>query len=74
MKLFIPDLCEVLKCRVKTLIEKKSQGDPSRLMAGIADIRSVLSEMETVAVQLMEEIERQRDESEALKEIDNKYN
>lgn len=64
MELFIPDLCEVLKCRVKTLTEKKAQGDPSQIMAGIADVRSVLSEMQTKAEALALEIQKAREESE----------
>lgn len=52
MELFIPDLCEVLKCRVKSLTDKKVQGDPGQVMAGIADVRSVLDEMHAKAEQL----------------------
>jgi hypothetical protein len=63
MDLFIPDLCEVLKCRVKSLTDKKTQGDPTQIVAGIADVRSVLNEMESKAEQLAHEKERLRAEA-----------
>lgn len=62
MELFIPDLCEVLKCRVKSLTDKKSQGDTTQVIAGIEDVRSVLNEMEAKAIALAEEQERMREE------------
>ena len=63
MELFIPDLCEVLKCRVKTLTDKKSQGDPAQVVAGISDVRSVLDEMQTKAEAQALEIQKAREEA-----------
>lgn len=52
MDLFIPDLCEVLKSRVKALTDKKIHGDPGMILAGINDVRSVLKAMESKAEEL----------------------
>lgn len=65
MDLFIPDLCEVLKCRVKALTDKKAQGDPAQIVAGISDVRSVLDEMQAKAEALAAEQDRLRAEMEA---------
>lgn len=60
MNLFIPDLCEVLKSRVKALTDRKAHGDPGQILAGIADVRSVLDEMYAKAEELAMEQEQLR--------------
>ena len=64
MQLSIQDLKEVLRVRTTNLTGKKSPEDASGIMAGIADIRAALDEMQTHAEQLALEQERLKEELE----------
>jgi hypothetical protein len=67
MKLFIPDLYEVLKCRVKKLTSAKESDDPADVLIRLKDVQTVCQEIEDVANAQALEIEKLRAEAEAKK-------
>ena len=58
MDLFIPDLYEVLKCRVRKLTSNKESDRPADVMIRLADVESVVAAIKVKAEQQALEIER----------------
>jgi len=69
MKLFIPDLYEVLKCRVKKLTSIKESDDPADILIRLKDVQTVCAEIEDVANAQALEIEKLRAEADAKKGV-----
>lgn len=63
MDLFIPDLYEVLKKRVKTLTDAKASDNPGDVLIRLKDVQSVCDEIKTKAELQAQEIEQLREES-----------
>jgi hypothetical protein len=63
MDLFIPDLYEVLKCRVKKLTSPKESDDPGEVLIRLKDVESVVEAIKNKAEQQAVEIERLRAEA-----------
>ena len=61
MELFIPDLFEVLKCRVKKVTDKRASQDPAAIVAGVADIQKCIDEIKSKAEQQALEMDKLRD-------------
>lgn len=64
MDLFIPDLYEVLKSRVKRLTHPKASQDPANVLTGIVDLENVIKEIKAKAEAQALEIERLNAEQE----------
>lgn len=69
MKLFIPDLYEVLKCRVKKLTSAKESDDPADVLIRLKDVQNVCIEIKAVAEEQALEIEKLRAEADAKKGV-----
>lgn len=67
MDLFINDLYEVLKVRVKKLTNPKESQNPGDIMIKIKDVRSVVDAIENKCQELVKEQERLREEQEQSK-------
>jgi len=67
MELFIPDLYEVLKCRVKKLVSQKESDDPAEVLIRLTDVERICAEIRVKADQQALEIERLRNEADAGK-------
>jgi len=64
MELFIPDLYEVLKCRVKKLTSPKESDQPEDILIRLNDVENIVNEIKNKANQQYAEIERLRTENE----------
>jgi len=64
MELFIPDLYEVLKCRVRKLTNPKESDQPADVLIRLKDVENVVAEIKTKAEQQALEIEKLRAEAE----------
>jgi len=67
MDLFIPDLYEVLKCRVKKLTGNKESDDPADVLIRLKDVENVVTEIKNKANQQALEMEKLRREAEDKK-------
>lgn len=67
MELFIPDLYEVLKCRVRKLTSPKESDQPADVLIRLKDVENVAAEIKAKAEQQALEIEKLRAEAEAGK-------
>jgi len=67
MELFIPDLYEVLKCRVRKLTSPKESDQPADVLIRLKDVENVVAEIKAKAEQQALEIEKLRKEAEAGK-------
>ena len=67
MDLFIPDLYEVLKCRVKSLTNPKKSDDPADVLIRLKDVENVVVEIKNKAAQQALEMEKLRAEADAKK-------
>ena len=63
MDLFIPDLYEVLKCRVKKLTNPKESDNPADILIRLTDVENICEEIKVKANQQALEIERLRSET-----------
>ena len=67
MDLFIPDLYEVLKCRVKKLTGAKESDEPADVLIRLKDVENVVAEIKVKAHQEEMEREKLRNEADAKK-------
>ena len=58
MDLFIPDLYEVLKCRVRKLTSNKESDKPADVLIRLTDVENVVSEIKRKAEEQALEIEK----------------
>lgn len=63
MNLFIPDLYEVLKKRVKDLTSPKASDDPADVLIRLKDVQNVCDEIKAKAELQAAEIEKLREEA-----------
>ena len=63
MELFLPDLFEVLKCRVKKLTNQKESDNPADVIIRLVDVENICKEIRAKAEQQALEIERLRAEA-----------
>jgi hypothetical protein len=63
MHLAITDMRAVLQARTAGMVSKKASEDPTDILAGVADIRTVLNEMENYANNLIVEREKLEQET-----------
>lgn len=54
MKLSINDMRAILKERTAQMVGKKASDDPSDIMAGVIDLKAIIAEIETYALELAE--------------------
>ncbi len=67
MELFIPDLYEVLKCRVRKLTSPKESDQPADVLIRLKDVENVVEELKAKAEAQALEIEKLRLEAEEKK-------
>ena len=69
MKLSIIDMRAVLRERAALMTSKKASEDPVDLMAGVADVQSILDEIKKYALELVATKEQLKDEAKADKNV-----